>query len=75
MNGDDSGLHRVECAYVVIRLVACAVWYLACVDPWSVLDQDGGTALMSACSSGHLSVARWLVDEKGVDVNATSTVS
>ena len=30
---------------------------------------------MAACSSGHLSVARWLVDEKGLDVNAKKTVS
>ena len=32
------------------------------------------TALMLACQQGHSDVARWLVDEKGCNVNATDTV-
>ena len=36
--------------------------------------QDGSTALMLACGNGRLDVARWLVDEKGCDVNARRTV-
>jgi hypothetical protein len=36
--------------------------------------QDGSTGLMVACQEGRLDVARWLVDEKGCDVNARRTV-
>ena len=32
--------------------------------------QAGDTSLLVACSSGHLAVARWLVEEKGVDYRA-----
>ena len=32
--------------------------------------QDGSTALLLACMNGHLAVARWLVEEKGVDYRA-----
>ncbi len=36
--------------------------------------QFGSTALMLACQQGRRNVARWLVDEKGCDVNARRTV-
>jgi hypothetical protein len=36
--------------------------------------QDGSTSLMVACHNGRLDVARWLVAEKGCDVNAKNTV-
>jgi hypothetical protein len=32
-----------------------------------VVAQDGYTALLAACSSGHIDVARWLVSEAGSD--------
>ena len=32
--------------------------------------QAGNTALLVACWNGHLAVARWLVEEKGVDYRA-----
>ena len=38
--------------------------------------QNGSTALLLACMNGHLAVARWLIEEKGVDYRAEkSTVS
>ena len=32
--------------------------------------QNGNTALLQACKNGHLAVARWLIEEKGVDYRA-----
>ena len=32
--------------------------------------QTGDTALLLACLMGHLAVARWLIEEKGVDYRA-----
>ena len=32
--------------------------------------QNGSTALLLACMNGHLAVARWLIEEKGVDYRA-----
>ena len=32
--------------------------------------QAGNTALLAACSNGQLAVARWLIEEKGVDYRA-----
>jgi ankyrin repeat protein len=35
-----------------------------------VVSQDGSTALLWACWSGHIDVARWLVSEAGSDVRS-----
>ena len=35
-----------------------------------LVSQTGNTALLLACLAGQLAVARWLIDEKGVDYRA-----
>ena len=43
-------------------------WCAGVVGGWFDLClQDGYTALLLACMNGHLAVARWLIEEKGVD--------
>ena len=53
-----------------MRVVMVSGEQMGCViggwfDLWFL--QDGNTALLQACMNGHLAVARWLVEEKGVD--------
>ena len=42
-----------------------------CIGYW--FQQNGLTALLHACANGHLAIARWLVDEKGIDHCADKT--
>ncbi len=48
--------------------VSCVYCVIACNQ------SNGWTSLMYACWGGHVAVAGWLVDEKGCDVSARSTV-
>jgi ankyrin repeat protein len=52
---------------VSVCLLLCREWRCLCLVSRS--DQNGRTALLVACASGHLDVARWLVDA-GSDVRS-----
>ena len=56
---------RVICDWI---LVVAIVFALAMGSK-----QNGLTALLHACANGHLAIARWLVDEKGIDHCADKT--
>jgi hypothetical protein len=47
---------------------------VSCVCVIACYQSDGWTSLMFACWGGNVAVVGWLVDEKGCDVNARSTV-
>jgi ankyrin repeat protein len=62
----------VAVAFFVFLLPCCAVSEdVSCLV--SCCDQDGWSALLLACASGHLDVARWLVTDTGSDARSERT--
>ena len=64
----------VDCDVCVVVVsseqIGCVVQWLSTVGCLTCGVQAGYTALLAACWNGQLAVARWLIEEKGVDYRA-----